>query len=97
VERGAEVAGRVVHVDRFGNLVTSIPAEAVGVMGTDVVARIADRVLPLVTTYADLERGQAGALVGSSDRIEIAVREGSAQAQLNAARGTPVVLTRHPA
>jgi len=94
---GAEVAGAVIHVDRFGNLVTSIPAETVAALGTDVVVRVGDRVLPLVKTYGDLERGKAGALIGSANRLEIAVREGSARAHLNAARGTPVVLTRHGA
>lgn len=38
---GAGVAGVVVHVDRFGNLVTSIPAEAVAGLGADAV--VADR------------------------------------------------------
>ena len=91
---GGDVAGVVIHVDRFGNLVTSIPAERADLLGSGVVVRVGDRVLPLVTTYADLEHGKPGALIGSTNRLEVAVREGSAQAYLNATRGTPVVLTR---
>jgi S-adenosyl-L-methionine hydrolase (adenosine-forming) len=90
----SDVAGVVIHVDRFGNLVTSITAERVALLGSKVVVRVGNRVLPLVNTYADLERGQPGALIGSANRLEVAVREGSAQACLNATRGTPVVLTR---
>lgn len=88
------VAGVVVHVDRFGNLVTSIRAEALEALCGDAVVAVAGRRLGLVETYADLARGRAGALVGSSGRIEIAVREGSAARTLRAARGTRVVLSR---
>lgn len=88
------VAGAVVHVDRFGNLVTSIHAEAVRSLGAPVTIRMAGRAIPLVGTYADLPPGRAGALVGSRNRLEIAVREGSAAAVLRARRGTPVVVSR---
>lgn len=88
------MAGVVVHVDRFGNLVTSIRAEALEALGGDAVVAVAGRRLGLVETYGDLARGRAGALVGSSGRIEIAVREGSAARMLRAARGTRVVLSR---
>lgn len=90
---GAGVAGVVVHVDRFGNLVTSIPAEAVAGLGADAAVVVAGRRLALVSTYGALARGRAGALVGSSGRIEIAVREGSAARRLRAGRGTRVVLS----
>lgn len=88
------VAGTVVHVDRFGNLVTSIPADAVEALPPGAMIRVAGRVVPLVGTYADLAPGRAGALVGSRNRLEIAVREGSAAARLGARRGTPVVISR---
>ncbi len=88
------VAGAVLHVDRFGNLVTSIRAETLDDVGQRVRIRLGGRPLPLVGTYGDLEEGQAGALVGSSGRLEIAVREGSAAARFKARRGTPVVVSR---
>jgi S-adenosyl-L-methionine hydrolase (adenosine-forming) len=91
---GGDVAGAVIHVDRFGNLVTSIPAEVAAALGSSVVVRVGDRVLSLVSTYGELERGKPGALIGSANRLEIAVREGSAQAHLNATRGAPVLLTK---
>jgi S-adenosyl-L-methionine hydrolase (adenosine-forming) len=91
---GGDVAGTVVHVDRFGNLVTSIRAERVEALGPDVVIRVARRALPLVGTYGDLSEGEAGGLIGSRRRLEIAVREGRAEALLKAKRGTPVLVSR---
>ncbi|HXU88758.1 MAG TPA: SAM-dependent chlorinase/fluorinase [Methylomirabilota bacterium] len=91
------VAGAVLHVDRFGNLVTSIRAETLADMGEQVAIRLGGRPLALVGTYGDLAAGQAGALIGSSGRLEIAVREGSAAARFKARRGTPVVVSRSSA
>jgi len=88
------VVGVVVHVDRFGNLTTSIPAAALGGLGASAEVAIAGRRLALVSAYGELTRGRAGALVGSSGRIEIAVREGSAARLFRAGRGTRVVLSR---
>ena len=91
------VAGAVLHVDRFGNLVTSIRADALEELGERVLIRVAGRPLPLVGTYGELSPGQAGALIGSSARLEIAVREGSAASRFRARRGTPVVVSRSSA
>ena len=90
---GGAVAGAVLHVDRFGNLITSIAADAVEQLGGEVSILISGRRLPLVGTYADLPRGGAGALIGSSNRLEVAVREGNAAAVLKARRGTPVAVS----
>jgi S-adenosylmethionine hydrolase len=88
------VGGAVVHVDRFGNLVTSIPRDAVAALGAGVIVRVAGKSLPLVRTYGDLGRRDPGALVGSSNRLEIAVNAGSAAKALGAGPGTPVVVSR---
>jgi S-adenosylmethionine hydrolase len=85
--------GEVVHVDRFGNLVTSIPAAALGAE-EPLSVRVAGEWLSLVHTYGDLPRGQAGALIGSRNRLEVAVREGSAARLLGAKRGTAVFVAR---
>jgi S-adenosyl-L-methionine hydrolase (adenosine-forming) len=90
---GGTVVGAVVHVDRFGNLITSIAAEAVEGLGDRASIHIVGRRLPLVGTYADLPLGAAGGLIGSSNRLEVAVREGSAAAVLKARRGTPVAVS----
>lgn len=90
------IAGTVLYVDRFGNLVTSIDGAAVARVSADgpVVVAVGDHRLPLVETYADLAPRGAGGLIGSRDRLEVAVRDGSAAARFRARRGTPVVVKR---
>lgn len=93
-EVAGRLRGRVIHVDRFGNLITSITAaqaEALAARGP-VVARVAGRRLPVVGTYGELPRGGAGALVGSRNRLEVAVREGSAAGRFGARVGSAVSL-----
>lgn len=93
-EVAGAVAGAVVHVDRFGNLVTSIHAGAVEALGGNVTIRVAGRAVPLVSTYGDVPPGRAGALVGGGGRLEVSVHGGSAAAALRARRGTPVLVSR---
>jgi S-adenosylmethionine hydrolase len=93
-ETGGRASGAVVHVDRFGNLVTSIRAETVEALGSDVLIEAGNRTLPLVGTYGDLAAGQLGGLIGSGRRLEIAAREARADALLGATRGAPVRVSR---
>ncbi|MGE0548723.1 MAG: S-adenosyl-l-methionine hydroxide adenosyltransferase family protein [Kofleriaceae bacterium] len=88
----AKGQGRVVHIDRFGNLITDLPR---GEAGSAIV--IAGHTLPLATTYGDVEPGQLVAYIGSSETVEIAVRDGRADARLPCERGTLVVPTSDPA
>ncbi len=91
---GGSVGGVVIHVDRFGNLVTSIHAEAAEEAGPHALVRIAGHTVPVVGTYGDLPPGGIGAVVSSRERLEVVVREGSAAVALRARRGTPILLTR---
>ena len=93
-ERAGTLEGAVIHVDRFGNLVTSLFAEAVAArLGARIRVSVRGRAIPMVNTYGELERGGLGALAGSSGRLEIAAREGSAAAALRARRGTRVTVS----
>jgi S-adenosylmethionine hydrolase len=88
------LAGEVVYVDHFGNLITNIPGQAflafaarpvrVTVGGQEVTRR--------VYSYAEAERGAVVALVSSTDRLEIAVVQGDAARRLGAQLGTAVVV-----
>lgn len=89
VSRGDALEGQVVHVDRFGNLITNLTApEAAGAASVE----LADRRLPLSRTYADAAPGALLALVGSSGKIEIAANGASAAAALGAGAGLVVIL-----
>ncbi|MEX2179910.1 MAG: SAM-dependent chlorinase/fluorinase [Gemmatimonadaceae bacterium] len=81
-----ELQGEVIAIDRFGNAITSLLAARGSIVS------VAGHELPLCRTYADLPRGEAGAVTGSSGFIEIVVREGRAADVLRLARGAPVTL-----
>ena len=87
-ERG-RMAGEVVHVDRFGNLITSIRREQLE--GKPVKGMIEGHSFSgLVRSYGDGDN--LFALIGSSGYVEIAEREGSAAARTGARVGSEVVL-----
>jgi len=86
------ILGQVLHVDRFGNLVTNIRRELLCPDQT-LRTRVADREVPgLVKTYAAAAGGELLALVGSSGYLEISLRGGSAAAALKVGRGAEVVV-----
>src|SRR5512133_515619 len=88
VRRGDEVLGRALVADSFGNLITSIRSGDVPGAVTAVWA--GDRPARWVRTFAEGATGELLALIGSSGRVELAVREGSAAEVLGAARGLQV-------
>jgi len=89
-ERELGVArGMVVLVDRFGNLLTNLPGAWLDDASR---ARIAERSVPVVRTYSDVEPGALAALVGSDGRVEIAARDASAAELTGLGRGAGVLL-----
>jgi S-adenosylmethionine hydrolase len=92
----------VIHVDRFGNLVTAFSAldleEILAGVGGDpnqVLVTVEGIAMPLVQTFADVAEGEPCAYFGSSRRLEIALNRGNASRVLGAARGAPVRIRRH--
>jgi len=86
----AGVSGEVVAVDRFGNLVTNIPADRLSSPGT-VCIRVGRReILGVAGTYADRKAGKTLAYVGSTGFLEIAVNRGDAARKLNVRVGQAV-------
>ena len=73
--------GRVEHADRFGNLMTNVRKEDLSRMERPVV-RVEERVLPVGKTYAEVEDGAWVAVINSAGRLEIAIRNGSAERAL---------------
>jgi S-adenosyl-L-methionine hydrolase (adenosine-forming) len=72
--------GGIQYIDRFGNLVTAIPATAV--CNRTWYVSVGLRHLPSVQTYGDAPAGELVALVGSHGWVELAVNGGSAAALL---------------
>lgn len=86
------IVGRVVAVDRFGNLITDIPGDWLGGLDTEV--EIGEHRLRLVGTYQEGDRDECVGLVSSFGTLEIARREGSALETLGQGRGTEVRVRR---
>ena len=89
-----QVAGTIVTIDHFGNLITNIDAALLRTM-TRPVVRLAGRELPLRRTYSDVRPGEYLALVNAFGVLEIARAEQSAAAGLGLARGAPVLVLGH--
>lgn len=88
---GERVEGAVVHVDRFGTLVTNIPA---GWLPEEPVARVGEvRVRGLARSYADVAPGEPLLVIGSVGTLELSVRDGSAAERWGIRRGAGVVVT----
>ncbi|CAN5747522.1 SAM-dependent chlorinase/fluorinase [soil metagenome] len=87
LKRAEGAIGAVIHVDRFGSLITNIPGHWLPAGSR---ARIGTTVVPLLTTYADALPGQLLAIIGSRGVLEIAVRDGSAAERLGAGPGVIV-------
>jgi hypothetical protein len=94
---GGELVGEVLAADRFGNLITSIPAARLaeipgpGGVALEVAGR---RLRGPVGAYAEGGDGEPAVIVGSTGRLEIFVRAGSARDHLGAGRGAIVRVRR---
>jgi len=85
------VSGRVLSVDRFGNVILSLDVERFGRLpATPAVTEPMHAPLIPVATYADIPHGDIGILAGSQGYLELAVSHGSAAARLGLRRGDAV-------
>jgi S-adenosylmethionine hydrolase len=85
------IDGVVLRVDRFGNLITNITRHALERLGGEPSVRIGSAEIDRVSaTYAEAAPGALCALVGSAERLEIAVNGGSAADVLVLGRGAAV-------
>jgi S-adenosylmethionine hydrolase len=92
-----QIAGVVVRVDRFGNLVTNIERreiERFAQSGTLAIEAGGAPVERLVATYGELPAGGVGALFGSTDHLEIAAPSASAADRTGLGRGAQVIVRR---
>lgn len=92
----SEVHAEVLFADRYGNLVLTATPDDLGGDLRAWRAEAAGRSIGFVGTYAEARSGGVCALVDSFGSIELAVRDGSAAAELGLHRGDPVVLRRNP-
>ncbi|HWB84945.1 MAG TPA: SAM-dependent chlorinase/fluorinase [Bryobacteraceae bacterium] len=87
--------GRILRIDRFGNIVTNFRASDYGDLGTRTFAlSIGPRqICVLARSYAECGAGEVFAIVGSSGYLEISVNQGSAAKAVGCETGAPVELS----
>jgi len=97
----AGIRGVVLYADRFGNLITNIPAASAlklagAKRGGRLRLRAAGRVLARRDAYASASEDEVFFLEGSLGLIEISAREDSAARKLGIGPGAPVRITAGP-
>jgi S-adenosylmethionine hydrolase len=83
------IAGVIVAVDRFGNLISNIEATAVVALSQPTV-HIGGLRLPLRRTYGEAGEGEYLGLINSFEVLGVARSRGTAAAGLNLAVGAPI-------
>jgi S-adenosyl-L-methionine hydrolase (adenosine-forming) len=89
------ITGELVHIDRFGNLISNVPTGWLPARVRSVALRLSRRVpraLRRVGTYSDLEFGELGVIGSSFGLLEVSQREGSAAERIGAEVGERVEL-----
>lgn len=89
------ITGTVIHIDRFGNIQTSItsgnlshyqPSSFTGI------TLCTHKVDAIATTYSDVKEGELVGVIDSSGHLEIAVNKGSAAEKIQCVIGDPVTV-----
>lgn len=92
---GQKIEGEVIEVDSFGNLVTSITADMLAEVPRDESVTIrcdGHETFGIFGTYGDQPPMTLIALVGSGDRLELAIVDDSAKVMLGVGVGAPVTV-----
>lgn len=98
VARDQALEIHVLHIDRFGNLVTDLTAEQYARWRADrpdanARLRVGNREVNGVRrTFADADPGEPVAYIGSGGRLEIAIRNGNAAKDLRVGLGAAILL-----
>ncbi len=100
-EHAHRLVGAIIAIDHFGNSITSItsshlahlPTPAALTVQVEAANGARHTLHGIYHTYADVAPGAALALVGSTEHLEIAVRNGNASQQLDITTGCRVVVT----
>jgi len=94
--RSGRITGTVAYVDKFGNAITNIPARLLDQVAADRMedlrCGIGDFIIPFRESYSAVKKGQPLFLIGSLGLLEVAVREGSAAAEMGLEVGHAVLV-----
>jgi len=94
--KGRKITGEIIHIDRFGNLITNIDERLLKkvfknrIFEVEVCDNIIKRFVP---SYTNAKQGEPIGLIGSSGLMEIAMREKNASIELGIKRGDVVIVS----
>jgi S-adenosylmethionine hydrolase len=97
VAEGETLRGEVIGVDSFGNLVTNISQEILGVFAPDEVVEIeigGEQITGLKSSYEEGKTGEIIALWGSAGLLEISLKKQSLHRERGRGRGEHVLIRR---
>lgn len=88
------IQGWVVHIDRYGNLITNIPSSMIREnirQSSQIRIYVGNTILhEISTTFASVTDGEPVAYIGSSDKLEIAINRGNAKEMLGIEKGAQI-------
>lgn len=86
--------GEIIHVDRFGNLITNLPASCAAESSRLILKIGSHELRGVASSYAAVAPRTPAIVAGSSGCLEVAVNQDSAARLLGLGVGTPVELSR---
>lgn len=89
------IQGWIMHIDRYGNLISNIPADMLAHYReqTSFKIYVGNTVLKEISGhFSEVPDGEPVALAGSSGMLEIAINKGNAEKMLGIEKGAPVSL-----
>jgi S-adenosyl-L-methionine hydrolase (adenosine-forming) len=87
------IQGWIIHIDRFGNLISNIPEEMIrdSIGGSRFRIYVGNTILDeIVNTFGSVHDGEPAAYIGSSGTLEIAINKGNAQEMLGVQKGAQI-------
>jgi S-adenosylmethionine hydrolase len=87
--------GWVVHIDRYGNLITNISQNLINehIQGKSVKIYVGNTMLnKIVSIFGEVEEGEPAAFIGSSGMLEIGINKGNAARMLSVDKGAQISL-----
>jgi S-adenosylmethionine hydrolase len=96
---GTALAGQVIYVDAFGNLITNISSSVLASYGTPLHVTVGNKRSPATAarSYGEVALGRVVVVPGSDGLLEVAVREGSAAEWFAVSSGADIRIEERPA
>lgn len=85
--------GMVIHIDKFGNLVTNLSQSMIDevIDKKNVKIYLGNTILDeIVTTFGSVPEGEPAAFIGSSGMLEVGINKGSAEQMLGVQKGAQI-------